>query len=106
MRKPEKTTHHVSSDLPMPDGEFAASYPMLTEYMTCTKWEDDSPRTVSALSLFVEDNVLKLALNDKHNKRSLYVASDSVEGLFRLMEMLVQTSAPPWRAWNAGKKKS
>ena len=103
MRKPVKTADPGTPLALMPDDEFAAQYPTVTEYLSTVKYDDGSPRSPSALSLFLEDGMCKLALNDKDCKRSLYVASDTFVGALALMESALAAPNPPWRKW-PGKK--
>jgi hypothetical protein len=99
MRKPEKSSTDSASRVPMPDEEWANSLPLVTEYLCALKYDDGSPRERSTLSVFCEDGSLKLALNDKGEKRSLYVSSDSWDAAIALMEMALAADHPPWRAW-------
>jgi hypothetical protein len=104
MRKPDRQATVGSVLAGMPDNDFAAEYPTITDYLTCIRYEDGSARVVSALSLFLEEGSCKVALNDKDCKRSLYVAADTFKGALVLLEAALQTDAAPWRQWN-GKRK-
>ena len=100
VRKPDKRSSRERVGASMPDESFATEYPTITGYLCDAAYEDGTPRRPSALSLFCEDGCLKLALNDKDNERSLYVASDSLEGALATLEKALLTDNQPWRAWN------
>jgi hypothetical protein len=99
MKRPEKSESGVAGRVPMPDEEWANSLPLLVEYLCSQKYDDGSKRERSTVTLFVEDGSVKLALNDRGEKRSLYVSSDSVDGAFSLLELALAADHPPWRKW-------
>lgn len=80
-------------------------FPVLLSYLVDDVYEDGGPRERSAVSIFVEGAVVKLALNDKAAKRSLYVASDGLLGAFKALERLLESGEGEWRQWNARTKK-
>jgi len=103
MKRPPKNSGPGPDAQGMPDASFASRFPTITEYLCCLKYDDGSQRARSALSLFVEDGVFKMAMNDKDTKRSLYVAAEGLQEAFNLMEVALQADNPPWRKWS-GKK--
>lgn len=104
MKRPEKKASTVDKRVPMPDGDFASGYPLVTEYLCTQQYDDGSPRERSALSLFCEDGMLKLALNDKAEGRSLYVSAESLEDALELLERALHATNAPWRLWPKGRK--
>lgn len=103
MKKPDTAASFPAGSMGFPDDEFAALYPTVVDYLVSSKYDDGSPRNRSSVSLFVEDNCVKLSLNDKDTRRTLYVASQSVDEAFKVLEAALCVDNPPWRAWK-GKK--
>lgn len=103
MKKPDTAASFPAGSMGFPDDEFAALYPAVVDYLVSSKYDDGSPRNRSSVSLFVEDNCVKLSLNDKDTRRTLYVASQSVDEAFKVLEAALCVDNPPWRAWK-GKK--
>jgi len=103
MKKP--TFEHVekAGKKAATDEGFAKKYPTILEYLTTTKWDDGTAREASKLSLFIEDGVFKVAVNDVDLKRSLYTSGETLEGALRATEKALQMPEADWRAWNKGK---
>jgi hypothetical protein len=87
-----------------PSGGIFAKLPILWEYLQAEAYEDGTKRQPSALSVFVEGRVCKVALNDKDVQRSLYASGDTVEEALKALERFLALPKPDWRRW-AGKKK-
>ncbi len=79
--------------------------PLLVEHLGTQKYEDGSSRETSTLSVFTEDGGLRVALNDRDNRRSLYVSADSLEGCLKALEAMLADDRAAWRAWKTGGKK-
>jgi hypothetical protein len=107
MRKPDRSGETESSNgkAAMPDEEFAAEYPTITEYLTTTSWDDGTARKPSTISLFVEQGVVKLALNDRAYERTLFVSGESLRSALVTMDAALAAASIPWVAWK-GKRKS
>jgi len=103
MKKPDTSVAFPGGSVGFPDDEFAALYPTVVDYLVSSKYDDGSARSRSSVSLFVEDGCVKLSLNDKDTRRTLYVASQSVDEAFKTLEAALQVDNPPWRSWK-GKK--
>lgn len=80
-------------------------FPNLLSYLVDDKYDDGSSRERAAVSLFIEGEVVKLALNDKDQKRSLYVAASTLLDAFKALERLLAGGGGEWRVWNARTKK-
>jgi len=104
LRKPEPAPSAAEGS-PVLGDKTMAQYPLLLSYLMDERYEDGSPREKSALSVFVEDGRLKVALNDKDCRRSLYVASDGLQGGLKAMESLLGTGKAEWRAWGKQARK-
>lgn len=105
MKKPVRDAQSSGKQLPISDQRFRESYPTIVEYLTTLKYDDGSSRVPSALSLFIDDGVLKAALNDKDCKRSLYASGDTLEDVLDALEAALSSAEPAWRTWQAAKKK-
>jgi len=104
MKKP--TMQDPTSRLPgsCPDQSIVQACPLLHEYLVCTCYEDNSPRERSTISLWIEDSKVKVCLNDKNCKRSLYRAGDTVlEAIESLEEALADEATCDWRPWRKQK---
>jgi len=75
------------------------------EHLTATTWDDGSFRETSALSFFVEDGLVKCALNDKDLKRSLYMTGTTLEAVLEALEGQLEAGGGDWRLWHANKRK-
>lgn len=80
-------------------------FPTVWEYLTLARYDDGSSRKLSALSVFVEDGSLKIALNDKDAQRSLYVAGMTLRDALEALEAKLSAGEGDWRAWGRATKK-
>jgi len=81
-------------------------FPTIWEYLTAMTFEDGSERQTSSLSVFVEDGVVKVALNDRAEQRSAYVTGDDLRAALKALEGQLGGAGADWRAWKVkGKKK-
>jgi len=104
MKKPEKGTN--GSTLTCTDEKMIKKYPLLIEYLTCTLYDDQTPRKESSLTIFFEGGCMKASLNDRDAGRSLYVTAATLDGLLLSIEEHLSRDIPGWREWpaKAGKK--
>lgn len=86
-------------------GSTLASCPLLLEHLVADTYEDGSARERSALSLFVDGSTMKVALNDRDSRCSLYVAGDTLEACLKLVEGVLERGGGDWRSWSKGGKK-
>jgi len=82
-----------------------AKLPLLSEHMGTTVYDDGSARETSTVSLFVEDGCMRAALNDRDNRRSLYISAEGVEACLKGLEAMLADERAQWRAWKVGGKK-
>jgi len=105
MKKPERAGKSRDTRLPMPDDEFAAAYPTITDYLCSIRWDDGSPRVASTLTVFLQDGGIKISVNDKDGDRGLFVTAESLREALALAERALQADNPPWRSYPGGKWK-
>lgn len=79
------------------DKEFSATYPALTEYLTCERYPDGSPREKATLSVFHEDGLFKMCINERDQGLVLFVAEERFSVLLEALELVLQEDRPPWR---------
>lgn len=85
--------------------EFASLCPRLWEMLTETSYADGSKRQSSSLTVFCEDGVVKLMLNDRDNGRMAFVTQETFEMALATLEGKLAVEGLEWRKnqW-AGKK--
>lgn len=99
-------TGQAASSGSCPDPEFARRYPILVEYLTSEKYDDGLVRERSALSMFCEDGMIKLALNDRDVGASLYCSSTTFGGALEALEGMLQRGPDAgWRVWKKSTKR-
>jgi len=105
MKRPDVPVNGQSTPISVSDPKFAAAYPMLTEHLADTTWDDGSTRVPSTITLFLEDGLVKLALNDRDSERSLYRSGETLQEALRAIEKALSSSGADWRAWKGRRKK-
>jgi len=105
MKRREAVAPGTTAIAGVTDAKWAKQYPTLWEYMTTLNYEDGGAREVSKLSIFVENGVMKAALNDPTPRASVYVAGDTVDAALKALELALASPACEWRAWNNNTKK-
>lgn len=83
----------------------ARTHPHLYEHLTATEFDDGGAREVSGLTIFVDDGVLKVALNDRSEQRSAYVTADTVGEALDTLERQLAEDMADWRRWRTQKRK-
>jgi len=88
------------------DEKFAAKFPALTAFMTCTE-QNGTPREPSKLQLFTDDGTWKVAFHDPNTEHSLFLTLGGPEDAFKAVEKALTSERPDWRAWGkkTGKKR-
>lgn len=81
------------------DKQSQAVYPTVCEYLTTTQYGDGSPRQTSTIVLCADDGAWKAAINDRDNRRSLWVTAPSLDEAVSLLEEALNVPQPPWRSW-------
>jgi len=105
MKKPVKNSPSSPGDYVMPDDDLRESFPVLCSYLCENVYDDGSPRKVATLTLFVEDSVLKGALNDRDQDRSLYASGSTLQSVLEALEGALKSGVPAWRKWGGKGKK-
>lgn len=74
-----------------------ADHPSLADFLTADSWADGSVRQLPTLILFAEDGRWKACLNDRAEERSAWVTSDTLEGLFAVLDAQLESGTTDWR---------
>lgn len=101
-KRPEAVAKPSAEPAEAPRG-LLGKYPAIWEYLTLLVWEGGKKRQPSTLSVFVEDGVIKVALNDRDLARSCYVSGASLEDALGALEKALESGEEGWRAWKRGK---
>jgi len=88
------------------DCNVLSGLPTLLSYLTDDKYEDGSPRQRSTLTLFIEEGMVKLALNDRQEHASLYLAAEGLGTALEALESKLEAGTGDWRAWNNRTRKA
>jgi len=83
-----------------PSGEgkvWAETYPALYEYLTSDEYEPGKARITSTLNISLSEGMIKLALNDRDNERTLWVSGASVPDALEALEALLASGGGEWR---------
>jgi len=83
------------------DKAFASDHPTLWDYLTQLVWEDGTVRRTATLTIFAEDGLLKVCINDRDSARSLWASDETWAGTFEALEALLGDPKAPWRCTNA-----
>lgn len=86
----------------------AGLYPSLWEHLSLLQYPDGEKRETSAIIIVAEAGRWKGCLSDKDNQRTMWKASDTLDGLLTALEEGVAADDPSdWRkaAGTAGKRK-
>jgi hypothetical protein len=81
-------------------------FPTVWEYLTATTFDDGSARETATVSVFVEEGLVKVALNDRAERRSAYVTGSDLRAALKALEGILGAGEVDWRLWsNKAKKK-
>lgn len=89
-------------------GDWGTLFPALVEFLTLSVWEDGTPRALGTLTLFVQDGLWKVCLNDKDASRIAFVSGKTPDDALGSAEANLASAALDWRAVGkpgVGKKK-
>jgi len=76
---------------------FESSHPAIMEYLTLAVNDDQTPRETSMLCVFVEDGLVKLAVQDRQEGCSLWVTAPSIPEALAAAETKLVTGQGEWR---------
>jgi hypothetical protein len=71
--------------------------PLLGEFMFSAVYDDDSPRQLPTLMLFLHEGRLTAALNDRDQLRTAFVSGDSLDGVLEALEGGLAGDSLGWR---------
>jgi hypothetical protein len=84
---------------PKKPAKFGVDYPVLSDYLFESSWEDGTPRQTATMTIMAGPSTgFKAVLNDRAMKRSLWVLADSTDDLFASLELLLADEETPWVA--------
>lgn len=98
-----------------PNGRIAASpeiftdsigtvCPVLLEYLVQDKWDDGKPRVTSTLSVFFEDGLFKLWLNDRDLERSVCMGGATLLQALASLDRRLEAGTVEWRCSRSRKR--
>lgn len=87
------------------DEKFAKKFPLVLEHLTHAEWEDGGARETSTLTIFVEEGLVKIGLNDRDAQRTLYRSADTLEGAIAAVEKALAGPGADWRPWKGRRRK-
>jgi len=97
LRKPKPGEYNGPSEEPFNDVSFREDFPTLNDYLTNRSWADGSARITSTLLVFIENDVLKVCINDRDNARSCFVSDATFTGLLEKIELGLKAESLDWR---------
>lgn len=71
----------------------------ITTMLTASKWPDGKKRETSTLTVCFDQEALKIALNDRAQKCSLWASGASLVEALEALEAALQSGNPSWRRW-------
>ncbi len=87
----------ISKDVAVDDDEFRERFPTLYALMAVLRDDDGKPRRGCSLTIVAEDGVVKLGLNERNHKLSLWTSSETLLGAFTAIEEACNERPPRWR---------
>jgi len=79
------------------DVAFTRQLPALFEYLTLRSYENGTPRQTACMTVFCEDGLFKVCLNDRDAQRSAWVASETFQGALVALEAGLVEDSHQWR---------
>jgi hypothetical protein len=102
MRKPDFVSGSADPGRAASDPAFEARFPALFEHLSCSRWEDGSPRETSTLMVVCEQGCVKLGLNDRALGRSTWVSADCLDTALQAIEDGLSSGRVDWRVKQQG----
>lgn len=90
---------------PAADEAFAKKFPAVWEYLTAPAYPDGEARDLSALTVFWEEGVCKMVLNDRDNERSMWASAPTFQECLLSLNKRLSGADEPWRRSPARKGK-
>jgi len=104
VQKPKVTVGGTGGPSLVPEHGPVGEHKGLCDYLTNPKYDDGTARELSTVTLFY-DGGAKAALNDRDNKRSLYVTGCDWGECLQALGEAITNGDGEWRSWNVGRKK-
>lgn len=76
---------------------WVGAHPALWEFLTLEAFDDGTARQLAMLCMFYEDGVLKVALQDRQEGRTLWTAAQSPVDALDALEATLQAGEGEWR---------
>lgn len=96
MKKPDKTHAGMAGGVPA-KGELLAGAPHLWDMLTADAYDDGTKRMRATLVVCWEGGMVKAKLHDRDNKRSCWMAGESLDAVFQSLEEHLADDAMSWR---------
>lgn len=90
-RKKSKPSKPLSTPI------FAENFPELFKFLEIPR-RSEQGFTTGSMSIFFEDRVFKVCLNDRPEKRSAFVSSESLSKAFKLADAGLMSNSIAWRS--------
>jgi hypothetical protein len=104
LRKRDAGVDKVGLRGTLTSSKWGQTYPCLWEMLVTDHWEDGTPRTLSTLTIFVDDDQVKLCLNDRAQGLTGWASGSSVEEALKALESGLKEDTIEWRRSSAGGK--
>jgi len=82
---------------PPVDEKFGKAHPALWEFMTSHAYSDGEVRTPSIVTIFCEDNAVKMCLSERDRGLTLWATAATVQDAFKALEARLTSERPDWR---------
>lgn len=105
MKKPTYEVKKGALCSPSIDPEMREKFPTLVEHLGDEAWEDGSTRETSTITIFLENGMVKMALNDRDGQRSLYITCSRWKDAMNALEKAAAAPSADWRGWKQGGKR-
>lgn len=86
-------------------GVFGEDHPCVWEFLTEARWPDGSPRVLGTITVFADEGVVKLCVNDRAQSLVAFVTASTLEGAFHALEEGMEDDRLDWRAPSGARKK-
>jgi hypothetical protein len=105
MKKPMLGSEGEGAGKAVDDKWLVDKVPYLLDALTSVKWDDGTKRERSTVSVFIEDGIVKVCLNDKNLQASLYRSAASILGALQALDKALSPAGDQdWRLWKKGKR--
>lgn len=72
--------------------------PALWEFLTAVEWKKGDPRTTGTLTIFAEEGMIKVSVNDRDQGSVAFVSGKSLEEVLEGIEVGLVDDTLDWRA--------